>query len=136
MPSARASRRGFALNCRFAVNGIQKASRSAWAEAGESSAFIAGSLRYFCHRTAQMIRKIDTQLNFRVKIGQTVYYNRHYEPGRGCPFEGRTTNVRVVAARTGEACRRDQRFDFLDRAEQGEPFRQFLEKGARRYSHG
>src|SRR6267378_8480838 len=136
MPSARASRRGFALNCRLAVNGIQNASRSAWAGAGVSWAFIAGSLRYFCHRTAQMIRKIDIQPNFLVIIAQTVYYNRHYEPGRGCPFESRTADVRAVAARVGEACRRDQRLDFPDRAEPGEPFGQFLEKGARRDSHG
>src|SRR6266704_5908687 len=82
-----------------------------------------------------MIRKIDTQLNFRVNIVATVYYNRRYEPGRGYPFESRTTNVRAVATRDGETRRRDQRFDFLDRAEPGEPFGQFPEKGARRHPH-
>src|ERR1700737_2267471 len=125
MPSARASKRGFALNCRFAVNGIQNASRSPVAGGGESSAFIAGSSWYICHRMAWMIRKIDTQLNFRLVVVPTVYYNRRYELRRGHPFESRTTNVRAVATRDGEARGRDQRFDFLDRAEPGEPFGQF-----------
>src|SRR3977135_1789476 len=123
MPSARASMRGFALNCRLAVNGIQKASRSALAGAGVSWAFIAGSLG-ICHRTAWMIRKIDTQLNFRVIEPPTVYYNRRYEPGRRYPFESRTANVRAVAARAGQARGRDQWFDFVDRAESGQPFGQ------------
>ena len=83
-----------------------------------------------------MIRKIDTQLNFRLNLLPSVYYNRHYEPRRGYPFESRTTNVRAVAARVGEARRRDQRFDFPDRAEPSEPFGEFLEKGSRRHSHG
>src|ERR1700730_5604592 len=136
MPSARASRRGFALNCRFAVNGIQNASRSPLAGAGVSWAFIAGSLRYCCDRMRWMIRKIDTQLNFCVNVTPTVYYNRHYEPGRGYPFEGRATNVRAVAARAGEASGCDQRFDFVDRTESSEPFGEFPEKSARRYSDG
>src|SRR5579859_6810532 len=85
---------------------------------------------------ARMIRKIDTQLNFSLKTQPSVYYNRRYEPRRGCPFESRTADVRTVAARVGEASRRDQRFDFLDRAEPGESVGQLLEKGARRHSHG
>src|SRR6266404_3641142 len=136
MPSARTSRRGWALNCRFAVNGIQNASSSWWAGAWESFAFMRGSLQCFCHRTARMIRKIDTRLNFHLNLPAYVYYNRRHEPGRRCPLESRTADVRAVAARVGETCRRDQRPDFLDRAEPGEPFGQFPEEGPRRYSHG
>src|SRR5688500_17739279 len=42
MPSARASRRGFFLNCRFAVNGIQKADCSRPALAVKSARLFIG----------------------------------------------------------------------------------------------
>src|ERR1700726_1793943 len=83
-----------------------------------------------------MIRKIDTQLNFCVIVGPTVYYNRRHELGCGYPFESRTADVRALAARAGEARGRDQWLDFLDRTESSESFGEFLEKGARRHSHG
>src|SRR5580692_12069376 len=98
MPLARAKRRGFALNCRFAVKGIQNASSSGFvAGAGVRRAFMAlGPLGKAGGR--QMIRKINTKLNFGAAFAKSVYYNRHY--GYRCrqPLEGREADVRSVAA--------------------------------------
>jgi mannose-6-phosphate isomerase-like protein (cupin superfamily) len=59
MPSARDSIRGFDLNCRFAVKGIQKASRSPVERAELSWAFIARSLLWGL-LARSMIKKINT----------------------------------------------------------------------------
>ena len=139
MPFARASRRGFALNWRFAVNGIQNASRSPCrTRAGVSCAFMAGDprgSRGIGH--GQMIKKIDTKLNLPcTNRPESVYYNRHHEHRRGSPSEGREADVRSVATRIGEARGRNQRLDFLDRTESRQPLGQLAEKGARRHSHG
>src|ERR1700733_4425604 len=98
MPSARTSNRGFDLNCRFAVNGIQNASRSPFERAGLIWAFMAASLSFGNRRAVQMINKIDTELNYCCIRPPSVYYNRHYELERGCPFESRAADVRAVAA--------------------------------------
>src|SRR5271170_1679246 len=99
--------------------------------AGHSWICVLGGLK-----DGRMIRKIDTQLNFSAFLRQTVYYNRRYELRCGNPLEGGPADVRTVAARIGEARRRHQWIDFIDRAEPGEPVGQFAQKSPGRHPHG
>src|SRR5271167_325450 len=83
-----------------------------------------------------MIRKIDTWLNFSSFLPLSVYYNKRYELGCGNPLKGRTADVRTVAARIGQARRRDQRTDIADRTEPREPFGEFAQESSGRHPHG